>query len=175
MVSVLRILWICLLALALPMQGMAAATMAFCGAAGQHPLSGQASASVSAHETGQTARAMGQQQHSPLHQACAAEHGMHHTDHADVAGPDSAQAGDMPVADIAVADIPAAEITPNSQHDAGHTCSACASCCAAAALPVRALKLAALDVSAVQPIAQLVNVHAFATDAPERPPRAMLA
>jgi len=136
MLSLLRTVWICLLVLALPAQGMAAATMAFCGQAGHHAPSG-------------TAHNM---------------HGMHHGVDADTDSKTPATA--LPVtADMA---------QPNA-HESGHTGSACASCCAAAFITAAGSKMVAIDMAATLQTTALVDIGPFATDAPERPPRAVLA
>ena len=141
MLSALRIVWICLLVLALPVQGMAAATMAFCSQAGHH------APTVSAHNT----------------------HGMHH-------GADADTNSKMPVTATPVTATPVtADMAQPNAHEAGHTCSACASCCAAAFIPAAGSKMVAINMAATLPTAALVGIGPFATDAPERPPRVVLA
>lgn len=148
--SVLRSLWICLLILALPVQGMAAATMVFCSPAG-HPA---AVVQAAGHE--QVPGSAG-----PPHEMHHQHQCHHQAQHAQPIAENS-----TPVS---------ADVGLHDTHEAGHTCSACASCCAAAVILVNGAKLVAIDLAASPPGAALVGVGPFATDAPERPPRALLA
>ena len=146
MLSLLRTVWICLLVLALPAQGMAAATMAFCGQAGHHAPSGIAENM----------------------------HGMHHGVDADTDSKTPATA--LPVTALPVTALPVtADMAQPNAHEPGHTCSACASCCAAGFIPAAGSKMFAIDMAATLHPTALVDIGPFATDAPDRPPRAVLA
>lgn len=149
-----RTLLLCLLVLAVPAQGSAAITMAFCGP--NHHGSEPATAAAQAVGT----------EHGTQHPG-SSDHG----DHGDPANPHHAQAGPD---DGAAASDPAAE-QPKSVHGGKHKCSACASCCSAAAilsdLPVLVTPTAAATVFA----ALVPTVGAFTPDGLERPPRHVFA
>lgn len=137
-----------LIALALPIQGVAAATMLHCGATpAQQP--------ASAHEG-----------HSHHHQ-----HGSHAYGGASAAAHDE---GGHHHADPSPVDDAASAV---SHHHAGgkSSCSACASCCSAAALPAMPIVLASQ--TPAEPVFAIprLPVVVFLTDGPERPPRTILA
>lgn len=135
-----------LLVLAIPAQGAAAATMAFCGP--NH----RGVDSASTHSEGSSN---------------ASEHS-HHGDAAPAHEVD-ADAG----ADAAVADD--ASVLTKAGHAAKQKCSACASCCSLGAILTTVPVIPATD-SAPTVFATVVpTFDAFAADGPERPPRNVLA
>jgi len=132
---------VCLIALALPVQGMASTRMAHC-AQGQQRL--PVATDTSAH---------------------------HDLAHADV-GPAAqhlgmAVAAEADAATAAHADTTSAKFTES----APHKCSACASCCAASALPSVMPRVPQPAFAPVVFGETTVTVHAYATDGPDRPPR----
>ena len=128
----IRLLLVCLLALALPAQGAMAATMSRC-AAHQHDRT--------------AAAALGQ------HESVTHAHGR-------VVDGFSANAA----------------TAPDGLAKAGmHKCSACASCCSAAATDDTLPKLPVLDPAVSRFVVLACAVEPFAASGPERPPRAVLA
>ena len=146
-----RTLLMCLLVLAVPAQGFAAVTMAFCGP--NHHGSGQTPRAEQVlhveHGTGQLADGK------------LGERAEHH--HAPAGHDETSAALDhsVPHAKFAQADK--------------HKCSACASCCSAAAIlgsmPVVPAPAATLTVFA----SVVPSVSVLAADGPDRPPRPVLA
>lgn len=133
-----RWLLLCLLGLALPLQGMAAAAQWHCHGGPAAP----------APDT------------DPAEHAGHADHADHHAH----AGP-SGDAVEPPGSDDAT-----------SYADGAGRCSACASCCIAAALPAQAWgPLAAAPPAPFKPAGGHARPPAFETDGPERPPRIRLA
>ena len=126
MKSVVRLLLICLLALALPVQGVAAATMQFCAAA---------------HKSQTLLFEAASHSHHAVHPHGSAQH---------------ASADDQDTL-------------------AKQTCSACAACCMAVALPPAALALPAVD-PAIEAAPMLTTAY-VGPDAVglERPPRSSFA
>ena len=147
MPTLVRLIVTWLLAVALPIQGLAAATMLHCGSAPQ-PRVAMPSNAVHAHD-----------HHARMHSQ------------ADVGGAHSHHhAHDLPSAQHA--DAKAA-----GHHHSGGTdgCSVCASCCGAVALPVMPLVLAPQDLAETTAEVRNVPTVVFQTDGPERPPRTTLA
>lgn len=146
----LRALLIWLMVLAVPAQGAAAVTMAFCGPA---------------HHAGQaTPRAQPRQ---------AVEHAQHESharqahDHSDVAS--------TPMADDETGASTDAVKVASSGHIDKQKCSACASCCSMAAVPNSVLSVPPPVVAPVVFSTVVPDVDAFAADGPDRPPRIVLA
>ena len=141
----IRTLLIWLLALAIPAQGAAASTMAFCGA-GHH---------------GGTAAAT----------ADDAAAGHVHGGHLSVAALEDPQADLHGLADDGVGEP--TEVKVGSADD--HKCNVCGSCCATGALVSTdpALPVAA-SASTEFPSAQ-ATVEPYAANGPDRPPRILLA
>lgn len=111
---VLRAIVACLLLVAVPLQGYAAASMLFCGAG--VPTS---AAPAHHHDGGQ----VGLPQHDADHGATAV-HDLSVTPHADAAASDEGESGSL--------------------HGLTHgKCSVCSSCCSAAALPSEAIATSA--------------------------------
>ena len=140
-----RTLLIWLLALALPAQGVMAATMVFCGP-NHH---GQASAVAPAHHHVDAAH---QPQDSTAHS------------HEGITG---AQAENTACDDTAAPDKVAQSSTQK--------CSVCASCCSAAAIHDTVPKLPVLEPVAADFAALTPAVEPFAAGGPDRPPRPFLA
>jgi len=144
----LRIVFVCLLALALPVQGFAAATMLFCAGDHHHGAvaPGASSAMGSDHADLATTAA-----HLPVHSQNAASP---HDQHASNAGPHS------PGKSLAKVD---------------GKCSACSACCTSVALP--SALMAFQPVKADAPLVASVTraLVGFLPDGQDRPPRTFLA
>lgn len=147
----LRIALMWLLAFAVPAQGFAAASMSNCGP-GHH---GAAGAHTRAGHSGDHAHGTATPPHS--HEGVAS----HHSHPSELAL--SSVDGDG-----------VAEVTTAGKVAKG-SCSACASCCTAAALPTSVLSFEATPVH--DGVAALVprSMAPFLTDGPDRPPRSLLA
>lgn len=139
----IAIMW--LLAAAIPLQGVAAATMASCGSAEHGHLHLQRA--MHGHED---ADAAGPTMHEHAHDAGVALHVHAQADHSD--------AGKSGLA-----------------HSQFHKCSACASCCANAAVPTQASAFEAVDLADFFTPFVARSVAAYVTEGLERPPRAFLA
>lgn len=148
MVVLIRTLLIWLLVLTVPAQGVAAATMAFCGP-NHH---GGAAATLA-------------------RQAASAGHS-HHGSDAQRAHQHHEAAAQAAEAGSASADSHAP--SPGNQ-TAKQKCSACASCCSIGALLSPALVVPAPDLTPTAFCAVVPNVDPFAADGPDRPPRIALA
>ena len=160
--QLLRTVLIWLVALAVPAQGMAAATMMHCGAG---------------HHLAQAAQAKAQ----PLPDAPQAAH-VEHTGHGHTspvaselgsAGESGTNATSPDATDTAQADKAADPVKVAKA--TSHKCSACASCCAGLALPSTAVMPPATDpareVTALSPS----WAASVVIDGPERPPRILRA
>lgn len=151
MAIVRRFVLLWLLALAIPLQGLAAATMVHCGSSHQR----MHDALVPAHSDGGS---------STHHHSHGGGHGVNHA-------ASMADATDLHHA--AVAD---ASAEPDKYSDlAQYKCSACGACCSVAALPAFSL-----SVPTPSAVVQWEAVHFLArfgyfTEPPERPPRPILA
>lgn len=107
----------------------------------------------------------GPNHHATGHATAAAQQGSHsghEHEHAE------AQAGEHAV----VAD-PVSATTLAHSHE--HQCNTCASCCSAAALPSRVLRLAPPETTSTAFTAMVPGVEAFVTGGPDRPPRSAFA
>ncbi|MBP7667821.1 MAG: hypothetical protein KA774_13315 [Burkholderiaceae bacterium] len=152
MFRVLRTILVWVMALAMPLQGMAASAMLFCapGHAGVLQGPGPAAAAVGGS-----------------HAAHAHHHG-HDADAMDQAAPTIEVAADAPCAG---ADGP----SDPPPHHGKFSCSACAACCVALALPGRLVLPAASGPSQQVPTATAAPVASHQPDGLDRPPRAALA
>ena len=144
----IRTLLVWLLVLAVPAQGAAAVTMAFCGPN---------------HHGGSTA--------ASAPQAGPAEHSSHHGDGQGTPGHHEA------AAQADESDAAAARPATSSPggHAVKQKCSACASCCSLGAIPSPPLSVPAPAVTPTVFSAIVPTVSAFAADGPDRPPRIVLA
>ena len=146
----IRTLLIWLLVLAVPAQGAAAATMAFCG--------------PSHHGSGAVSHAP---RTSPVGHPKHVQHASHadsvhaHQDIAAVADEDDASA---------ISAGPGKVVHADQQK-----CSACASCCSFGAILSTVLAVPASAVTSAVFSTVVPTVDAFAADGPERPPRTVLA
>lgn len=143
----IRALLIWLLVLAVPAQGAAAATMAFCGPN---------------HHGGGAAAQM-----QP-----AAPAGLAHQDGAVAQGHEHAQAAVLADEASAVSAVSAASAKVSDASK--HKCSACASCCSIGALLSSVLAVPAPVVTPTVFSAVVPSVDTFAADGPDRPPRFVL-
>jgi hypothetical protein len=146
-----RTLVLCVLALALPMQGLAAATMQHCGS--NHHARTAAAPKVHDHA------AHGHADHQG-HGAMTADH--HHAapGTTDVA----ADTGDDQVSNYL-----------NASSVVTAKCSACASCCSALALPATIAQIAVVQQHASRFPPLALEFGPVVTDSLERPPRSSLA
>ena len=144
----IRTLLVWLLVLAVPAQGVAAVTMAFCG-----PNHHGGAAATSAAQAGSG-------EHADHHSAEQGAPG-HHDMAAQADEDDSASAS------------PAASSQGN--HAVKQKCSACASCCSFGAILSPLLAVPAPAVTPTVFSAVVPTVSAFSTGGPDRPPRIVLA
>lgn len=144
----IRTLFIWLLVLAVPVQGAAAATMAFCGP-GHH-------GGVSTGQTLETPVAS----HLHADSAAASEH--QHAQAVALSDDDTAAATDS-------------EASAAFGHASGHKCSACAACCSLGAILNSVLAVPAPVFGPTVFSTVVPSVDAFAAEGPDRPPRHVLA
>jgi len=137
----LRLLIVWFVAVALPVQGMAGATMAHCG-----PSHERMGAAMEASRHGQAA-----------HETGAAHH------HDDTA----ASAGQADHATVTQAKAQPRNLSDLGQFK----CSSCASCCAGFALPAATPRLPESAPAPAVFAEEMVTVDTFASDGPDRPPR----
>ena len=142
--SFLRSLLIWLMALALPIQAVAAAGMQHCGPV--HRLMQAGSAAAVALDS-----------HDPAHEAVPHEHG-------DAGLDVEVSAGDRVDEDASTAAL-----------GDDYTCSACANCCSAVALPASLVRLPAPHIEALAAAMAATDVVSFTPVGIERPPRPFLA
>lgn len=156
MLSILRVTLLCLLALAIPAQGFAAATRLLCGPA-HH---GAASRHTGEAMPVQALERAHDHHHAEMH--AAAGHASWHDAHAVSAehpDPSAAAASTLLVTD-----------PPEGR------CMSCAACCTAVALPARMPLLTAPPLMRATPLTlAAASRPAFITGGPDRPPRPFLA
>ncbi len=147
----LRLLIVCFIAVALPVQGMAGVSMAHCG---------------STHER------MGTDRHTPPQRHADHDAGVSHQHGAKAAAAAAADdmAGRAAQADPYTATAAKTPSDPLSDL-AQYKCSSCATCCAGAALPCSTPRLPELAAAPTVFVEALVTVDALASDGPDRPPR----
>ena len=144
-----RIIIALVLAFALPLQGVAAATMAACGPS-HHRMEGVAQAHSHFDHDGQPEAQTGVHDHSSLHsQQQSLAGGQAHSDHHAAHG--------------------------GLDKVSKYKCSACASCCAVAAIPSSLLTLESVSLPEFFAPLELSGIAAFLTEGLERPPRTVLA
>lgn len=146
----LRLVIAWLVMAALPLQGMAAASMLFCGAEAHAPVAAAGAHDHAAHghfEQGH-GTASGSAAHSHHHGAGQAEQ--------------SAAPGGEQGEPQGSAGLP----------DDGHACPICAACCNLVALSESPAPGWALDTPAVQPVQGSTRVSTRHAPAPDKPPRA---
>lgn len=145
----LRFLIVWLMAVALPLQALASATMLHCGPSHERMQGSRSSAG---------ADALSPHVHGPSLAAASDDH--------DVVVASAGHAGSQS-ADAA---------QPDKRADPGqYKCSACAACCSIGALPSLALAVPSPAVAPTVFFAVVPTVGAFAAAGPERPPRIVLA
>ncbi len=145
MVLLIRTILVWLLVLAVPAQGAAAATKAFCGpnhsgAAGTHGE--QVAPAELAHPQADVQGTRGSHDKAPAHE-------------------DSADAGSSPA-------------PSKGAHSDKQKCSACASCCSVGAILNSVLDVPAPDLTPTTFSVVVPSIDAFAVDGPDRPPRVLL-
>jgi hypothetical protein len=160
-----------LLVLALPAQGAAAATMAFCNPAHHADVSATAS-----HQIAMADPDLTRQHHADPHAVAGdlASHTHRHAVPQGVADSDPVVSGVHSAAgsDLvgSAGDLSATKLA----HADHHKCSACASCCSAAVIGSTVLKVPAPGVAPTVFISVVPTVEKFASDGPDRPPRVHL-
>jgi len=170
----LQSLIVCLLALALPGQGVAAATMIHCAQAHQrlqsaagHPdaqaSAGHGHAAPHTHSS-HTHAAAHTRDPAHTHDAAQAHDAVHTHDAAQANPADHGVSSDFGSAQAEAA----AEVGP-------YACSACASCCSGVGLSSALLQVPQPDAAATVFVTVVPAVDVFATDGPDRPPRIVLA
>ncbi len=165
-----------LLAVALPVQGAAAATMLACGpghhgAAGSHAHSAAAGQAPHSHDHGtQAAPAYPvQHDHHAGHNAAQAHTHGDGADHHHGGTPgESLEASPTDAS-------PTASATGNPVHKSAGKCSACASCCTVAVLPTSAFAIASPVHADRVAVFFPVQAAVFMTGGLDRPPRTFLA
>ncbi len=167
MPKTLRNALIWMVMLAIPVQGIAAATMLTCGPSHQRMINGAVTAASHDHGTA-------------LHDGHAHQHAQHAQGHGQDHQHDmhAADARDDTAATPAAGDSAQAQIVPvvsDFDQSAKLTCSACASCCSAAALVSSAAPAPAPAAGIALLIPAPVSTISFITDGPSRPPRTHLA
>jgi hypothetical protein len=150
--AMLRAAMIWMVVLAIPTQGIAAATLLHCGPGHDRQAPSAASAFEQTEHAHHAGHAGMQEHHHPL---------------ADTAG-HSADASAPQAPDGASPDTVQAE-------RAKYKCSMCAQCCIGAALLYKAPALALTQGTDPAPTAVPAAAQGFVTEAPERPPRYLLA
>lgn len=170
MVGLLRTVLIWLLVLALPAQGAAAATMAFC-----NPNHHSAGITADPYQIGTADPGLGSQQHAHAH-AVAPDLALHAHWHAAPQGTgDDGHAMSRGNSDTRAdkvsssGDLSAAKLA----HADKHKCSACASCCSAAVIGSTVLKVPAPGLTPTVFISVVPTVAKFSSDGPDRPPRVL--
>jgi len=157
-----RSLSIWCIVLALPLQGLAAATMVHCGLSHARMVQDHAQAHAQAHTQAHTqahaqAHAGHGQSPEPLRQADLSHH---HTGAAGALGSGHGSPSGQP------------DIQGDAPALAKYQCSACAACCAGSAPPSLVSRIPVIPTPPVVFTSALVSVDALASDAPDRPPRA---
>lgn len=152
---VVRAVLVWVMVIAMPMQGMAASLMLFCGPSHERMLQGPVVAASAARPA---------QAGEPAHDHAGAGHAVH----------DHAAQGDRVVSQPALgADADSAHGL--SAHDGKVSCSACAACCSALALPASFSLPEVVRVAHPMQTSASAPVASHQPDGPDRPPRASLA
>lgn len=154
----LRVLLVWVMAIAIPVQGLAAAAMLSCGPSHARMMQGLlhgAQAAAPGHGHG----------HGPA-LSTAADHGAHHGHAAPHQAAPSPAAEPAPTADAAGSAAPQAD---------AFSCSACAACCAMLALPAGSVQPQAVVPAHPERDALVVPVASPPPDGLDRPPRATRA
>ncbi|MEN9420502.1 MAG: hypothetical protein RI988_4123 [Pseudomonadota bacterium] len=144
----LRLLTVCFVAIALPVQCIAGVTMAHCG---------------TSHERLGAAMEAAQHRHAASHTGAAHPHDIDARD-------DAVPAVEVDQASAAPATAQAGKLTDR----APYKCSSCSLCCAGSALPSAAPRLPEAPAEAAAFAELIVTVGAFASNGPDRPPRSHL-
>lgn len=174
MTANIRTLLICLLMLALPVQGWAAAGMLYCGSQGR---TGHAEAAAHSHGP---ARNGGQHLHEQAVPdpagAGSHEHGHVHPSHAAAdAGHAAHHPHDGPATPAMHAnhttDVHAEATGPQGDASIAVSCTVCAACCGATAVTSPPILPPATTMSRIKIQDRLALHFDFLTDGPRRPPR----
>ena len=152
---VVRAFLVWVMVIAMPVQGMAASAMLFCGPSHERMMqglmvdgSGMASSQAAAH----------------WHEDSAADHGAH--EHAAPEHPGTDSSGEATDTDGTTGLFP---------HSGKFTCSACAACCSALALPASFVLPVPSSPEHLAPMSPVEPVAPHQPDGLDRPPRTVLA
>lgn len=152
---VFRAFLVWVMVIAMPVQGMAASVMLFCGPSHERMMQGLM-ADAPALASSQTT--------APGHDLMAADHGAH--EHAVPA---------HSVADEPAAGADANDVTGLLPHHGKFSCSACAACCSALALPASFVLPVPSSPEYLAPMSPVEPVASHQPDGLDRPPRTVLA
>ena len=156
-----RAFFVWVMVVAMPLQGMAASAMGSCGPSHARMMQGlMAGAPLAAS-----------------HEAAAAGHGAFASDHgAHLHATPAHAVGDEPCAGTHTGSRADADgLSGQVPHHGDFSCSACAACCPALALPA---SLVLPEPSGPEPLVQVAPIEPVAShqpDGPERPPRTIFA
>lgn len=152
---VVRAFLVWVMVIAMPVQGMAASVMLFCGPSHERMMQG-----LMADGPGVGSSRVAEAGHADS----AADHGLHA--HAAPAHPGADNAGAGSDAD---------GLTSLSPHSGKFTCSACAACCSALALPAGFVLPPPSSPEHLVPMSPVEPVASHQPDGLDRPPRTVLA
>ena len=155
MQRVFRAFLVWVMVIAMPVQGMAASVMLFCGPSHERMMQGlmaDAPVSPSSHAA------------NPGREPAATGHGVH--EHASP---------EYPVADEPAAGADASGVNGLSKHHGKFTCSACAACCSALVLPASFVLPVPSSPEHLAPMSPVEPVASHQPDGLDRPPRTVLA
>jgi len=155
MQRVFRAFLVWVMVIAMPVQGMAASVMLFCGPSHERMMQGlvvDAPASPSSHAA------------KPGHEPAATGHGVH--DHA---------VPEHPVADEPATGADGNDVTGLFPHHGKFSCSACAACCSALCLPTSFVLPTPSIPEHVAPMPTVEPVASHQPDGLDRPPQTVLA
>jgi hypothetical protein len=152
---VVRAFLVWVMVIATPVQGMAASAMLFCGPSHERMMQG-----LMADGSGMASS----QSAVTWHEDSAADHGVH--EHAATEHPGAGNSGAGTDADGTTGLFP---------HHGKFSCSACAACCSALALPASFVLLAPSGPEHLAPMSPVEPVASHQPDGLDRPPRFVLA
>lgn len=155
MQRVFRAFLVWVMVIAMPVQGMAASVMLFCGPSHERMMQGLMADAPALASSLTTA---------PGHDRMAADHAVH--EHASP---------EYPVADEPAAGADASGVNGLSKHHGKFTCSACAACCSALVLPASFVLPVPSSPEHLAPMSPVEPVASHQPDGLDRPPRTVLA
>lgn len=152
---VVRAFFVWAMVIAMPVQGLAASVMLFCGPSHERMMQGL---------TGDGPAVGSSQVAEAWHEDSAADHGLH-----------AHLAPVPPGADNPGAGSDADGSTSLFPHSGKFTCSACAACCSALALPASFVLPEPSSLEHIVPMSPVEPVASHQPDGLDRPPRSVLA